>query len=54
LTRGDLLLLPSMGLRLDDHQEVALGGAVLEGQSDSYGGINTNIDNVYVSYKLSY
>lgn len=54
LTRGDLALIPTITWRVDDHHQVALSGALLEGQSDSYGGFYSNTDQVSVSYRLSY
>ena len=54
LTRGDPALIPTITWRVDDHHQLALSGALLEGQSDSYGGFYTNTDQVSVSYRLSY
>lgn len=54
LTRGDLALTPTVTWRVDDHHQVALSGALLEGQADSYGGFYTNTDQLSVSYRLSY
>ena len=52
-TRGDLIALPSIAWRIDDHHQLKLGGALFEGRSDGYGGLYTSNDQVYLAYAWS-
>lgn len=53
LTRGDVVVLPTIKYRLDDHHRLSLGGVLVEGTSGSYGGIYTNNDQLFVGYTWS-
>lgn len=48
--RGDVILLPTIRWRIDDRHRLRIGGIAVEGPGDSYGGLYTNIDRVFVGY----
>ena len=51
LTRGDLIAMPTIKWRLDDEHQLSLGGVLVEGKSDGYGGYYTHNDRVFVGYQ---
>lgn len=51
LTRGDLLLLPSVLLEVDDAQELSLGASLVEGRGDGYGGAYSHNDELFLRYQ---
>ncbi len=52
-TRRDLVLAPQLRWKLSDHHQVRLGGLLIEGQPDGYGGAYTHNDQVFVGYEWS-
>lgn len=52
-TRRDLVLAPQLRYRLSDHHQLRLGGLLVEGEPDGYGGAYTHNDQVFVGYQWS-
>lgn len=53
LTRGDLILAPTVRWRLSDHHLVRLSGLLVEGRRDGYGGTYTTNDQLVLGYEWS-
>ena len=51
--RGDIVFAPTIRYRIDDHNNVSLGGLLIEGKRDGYGGLYTHNDRVQVAYTWS-
>lgn len=54
LTRGDLMLSPSLRWNVTDHHHFKLGGVIIEGPADGYGGIYGHNDQIYTQYQWTY
>lgn len=50
-TRRDLVIAPQLRWRLSDHHQVRLGGLLIEGQPDGYGGAYNHNDQLFVGYE---
>jgi hypothetical protein len=50
LTRGDIVATPSVHYRIDDSDEVAVGGTYIDGKSDGYGGAYHHNNEVFAKY----
>jgi hypothetical protein len=54
LTRGDILIVPSVQYRFDDANALIVGATYITGKSDSYGGAYTSNDQVFIKYQWTY
>ena len=53
LTRGDLVFLPQLVWRASDHHSVRLGGLLVQGPADGYGGAYDHTDQLVLGYEWS-
>lgn len=54
LSRGDLLMMPSVTYRLEEAQQIALGALLIEGRADGYGGAYSHNDFVFLQYQWTH
>jgi hypothetical protein len=51
VTRGDVLIMPSILYKLDDANALIFGGTIIDGKSDGYGGAYKANDQVFIKYQ---